>query len=336
MSFAPNIQISSTAGEVYRVQLLFFGSFSFERSMDIVANGIQMADNFTVEVDPTTFNADHTIYQFDVLANDDQIEIILGSGSIADGNPFVQALVVTGPLTQTESIFLGSKQTFAGADSSMMIDHLSLTPSTRGASFGFGGETMIDGVPFTNQNGQMGISWSGTNTTSNQVPDSGDDGLNSVLASGMSNVSNIDIEATPGKTYEIQLLFFGSFSFERSMDIIVDGAMHAKNFIVNVDEPTFDADHTIYNFNVLADTDGIDIDLFFGELGDGNPYVQGVVVTEVIPGDVNRDSAINLLDVAPFVEALSNGTCEPAADVNLDGSVNLLDVDSFIELLIGS
>ena len=52
-------------------------------------------------------------------------------------------------------------------------------------------------------------------------------------------------------------------------------------------------------------------------------------------GDVNMDGAINLLDVGPFVEALSNGSTQCEADVNGDGSIDLLDVGPFVELLGG-
>ena len=52
-------------------------------------------------------------------------------------------------------------------------------------------------------------------------------------------------------------------------------------------------------------------------------------------GDVNRDGAVDLLDVAPFVELLSSGTFTIEADINQDGSVNLLDVAPFTELLSG-
>lgn len=56
---------------------------------------------------------------------------------------------------------------------------------------------------------------------------------------------------------------------------------------------------------------------------------------DVLKGDVNGDGLINLLDVAPFVDAIANGTLIPEADVNCDGAVNLLDVDPFIALLSG-
>ena len=52
-------------------------------------------------------------------------------------------------------------------------------------------------------------------------------------------------------------------------------------------------------------------------------------------GDVNGDGAINLLDVQPFVDALSSGEFICEADLNQDGFVNLLDVQPFVDLLSG-
>ena len=52
-------------------------------------------------------------------------------------------------------------------------------------------------------------------------------------------------------------------------------------------------------------------------------------------GDVNMDGAIDLLDVGPFVDALSIGSTQCEADINNDGSVDLLDVGPFIALLGG-
>ena len=54
---------------------------------------------------------------------------------------------------------------------------------------------------------------------------------------------------------------------------------------------------------------------------------------EFLLGDVNCDGVVNLLDVDPFVNALSNGIFDPKADINMDGSVNLLDVTPFIGIL---
>ena len=53
-----------------------------------------------------------------------------------------------------------------------------------------------------------------------------------------------------------------------------------------------------------------------------------------MPGDVNRDGRINLLDVAPFAALIDTGGFQPEADVNQDGAVDLLDVQPFVKLLI--
>ena len=53
----------------------------------------------------------------------------------------------------------------------------------------------------------------------------------------------------------------------------------------------------------------------------------------VATGDLNRDNAVNLLDVGPFVLAVSNGTYLEPADVNCDRVVNLLDIEPFVALL---
>ena len=53
-------------------------------------------------------------------------------------------------------------------------------------------------------------------------------------------------------------------------------------------------------------------------------------MAEELLGDVNCDGAVNLVDVAPFVEAILIGEFSTKADINLDGIVNLLDVGPFV------
>ena len=54
---------------------------------------------------------------------------------------------------------------------------------------------------------------------------------------------------------------------------------------------------------------------------------------EVLRGDLNGDGAVDLLDVAPFVDAITASTYSFAADVNGDGEVNLLDIAPFVEAI---
>ena len=103
-------------------------------------------------------------------------------------------------------------------------------------------------------------------------------------------------------------------------------------------------------FRILTSTGGVvnQFDNVSVSIGDGEGYEWEVIydtneviirVDSVIPnlilGDVNGDGSTDLLDVAPFVDAINSGTYIIQADVNCDGSVDLLDVGPFVELLGG-
>ena len=55
----------------------------------------------------------------------------------------------------------------------------------------------------------------------------------------------------------------------------------------------------------------------------------------VLLGDVNLDGVVNLLDVRPFIEILTNNQFQVEADINQDGNVDLLDVQPFADLITG-
>jgi len=61
--------------------------------------------------------------------------------------------------------------------------------------------------------------------------------------------------------------------------------------------------------------------------------LQRFELAEVQRGDVNRDGAINLLDIDRFVELLVAGDYRFEADVNEDLQFNLLDIAGFVSLI---
>jgi hypothetical protein len=67
----------------------------------------------------------------------------------------------------------------------------------------------------------------------------------------------------------------------------------------------------------------------------GGGEARGYLIPEVIVGDVNGDRRINLLDIGPFVDAITTGNFIDQADTNRDGVVNLLDVDLLITIVGG-
>lgn len=68
---------------------------------------------------------------------------------------------------------------------------------------------------------------------------------------------------------------------------------------------------------------------------DGGYFGPSFVATPVIVGDVNGDKMVDLLDIAPFLDAITRGNYVIEADLNFDGVVDLLDVAPFVELLSG-
>ena len=56
-----------------------------------------------------------------------------------------------------------------------------------------------------------------------------------------------------------------------------------------------------------------------------------------MPGDINRDGAVDLLDCAPFESLLMDQHCayDCAADIDQDGDVDLLDYCEFVQILTG-
>ena len=94
----------------------------------------------------------------------------------------------------------------------------------------------------------------------------------------------------------------------------------------------------------VAPTDQMRLRFIASDLGGGSVIEAGVDAVEiliidcesgVLPGDINGDGVVDLLDVAPFVELLAGNIFNEAGDINGDGAVDLLDVNPFVDLLTG-
>lgn len=67
-------------------------------------------------------------------------------------------------------------------------------------------------------------------------------------------------------------------------------------------------------------------------------FSQGATLTVTLDssvslGDVNRDGAVNFLDITPFIAILSAGGFQAEADIDQNGEVNFLDISPFIGIL---
>lgn len=99
--------------------------------------------------------------------------------------------------------------------------------------------------------------------------------------------------------------------------LAVDGDTLTVTAMVNID----------FEFEVLGGTAVMNLN--------GPLVFTGTLPEKFLVGDMNCDGSIDLLDVQPFVDAITAGEFSEKADVNEDGEVNLLDVQPFITLLTG-
>ena len=100
---------------------------------------------------------------------------------------------------------------------------------------------------------------------------------------------------------------------------IVDGVIPIEVFFFFGTSPTFNMDGP----NETPDAAFV-LDVVVGDVGCTNPI-----------GDINLDGTVDLLDVTPFVELLTNAGFQCEADIDENGTVDLLDVTPFVELLTG-
>ena len=62
----------------------------------------------------------------------------------------------------------------------------------------------------------------------------------------------------------------------------------------------------------------------------------GLSTATVLVGDVNMDTEVDFLDIAPFISILSTQSFQAEADIDGSGVVDFLDIAPFISLLSGS
>ena len=59
-----------------------------------------------------------------------------------------------------------------------------------------------------------------------------------------------------------------------------------------------------------------------------------------VPGDLNQDQSINILDIVALANIILNGNPDETqlylGDLNSDGSINILDIIELVNLILGS
>lgn len=92
---------------------------------------------------------------------------------------------------------------------------------------------------------------------------------------------------------------------------------------------------TIPSGSTFNPPSGGEVTLFY-PAGDGNDVVLLVTQNNYLPGDVNMDAIVDLLDVTPFVDRVVDSVYQLEADINRDEHVDLLDIEPFVLILTGN
>ena len=74
-----------------------------------------------------------------------------------------------------------------------------------------------------------------------------------------------------------------------------------------------------------------------GDLMTCNSYlINYEVPVSVIPGDVNDDGDVNVVDITALIDVIMNDGDNPLADVNGDGEINVVDITALIDIIMNS
>lgn len=166
------------------------------------------------------------------------------------------------------------------------------------------------------------------------IPDDGDDAIMHRVTYRLSTGDRFASMATVASSSSFNANFVPNGNALQISTFISDGAEPLGQGTILSEGGTLD-DFAFIDAggdDLIVTTYVLDIrstDLFSGFVSFWNEF------DVVLIGDVNCDGAINLLDIQPFVDSITNGFTDVKADINMDGSVDLLDVAGFVELLSG-
>jgi outer membrane protein assembly factor BamB len=158
------------------------------------------------------------------------------------------------------------------------------------------------------------------------------------FASGMPGATGLVFDSD-GKLWVAALFTHEVYQFAANGDLITSFSTGADTFPSHILISPNDEDELLISLTGAAgvfrfSTSGVPAGPFIFGGGLTVPG-QAFLVDTFLLGDLNGDGVVNLLDVAPFVAAIVNGTFIPEADINGDGHVDLLDVQPFVQLLVG-
>lgn len=201
-------------------------------------------------------------------------------------------MMAAGPLGAT-TVLVGTVYDDPGYDFSTFGNNANL--STRGANFGGAASVTWYNINMTNDStgATNGISWSGATASAVASPGvysytsiySGTPGTgaaaDSLTNTGIHTAPTINISVVSGGTYSVDLLFANAFG-SRTLDVHVENNLYLDNLWLDLT----DRRPLVYRFQFLATDSQLTIALTQGAepgIADTNPYVNAVMVTQIVP-----------------------------------------------------
>ena len=285
------------------------------------------------------------LYNFVGDSADDLFGRFVNGAGDLNGDGFDE-VIVSAPMDDNNGAGSGSARVFSGADGSVLYDF-----DGDSAGDGFGrpvsgvGDVNGDGVPDLIV-GIQGDDNNGNGSGSARVF-SGADGsilytfngdppiniLADLFGTGASSAGDVNddgfddlIVATPGDDNN---------GFNSGNVRVFSGA--DGSIIYNIDGNAGDIFGTSASGAGDVNGDGV-ADFIVGALNNGGNdggYATLYVSEVIILGDCDLGGEVNLFDIAPFIEILSDNGFLEQADINRDEVVSFLDIAPFIEILMG-
>ena len=114
------------------------------------------------------------------------------------------------------------------------------------------------------------------------------------------------------------------------------GDINSGDVGINIEEPfeiLFDPSiiesDIIFTLNIISNQSG------YISYNQSFPIVLSVIENQVMLGDINSDSLINVLDVVQLVNIILTNSSSEAADLNQDNTINVQDIILLINLILG-
>ena len=156
----------------------------------------------------------------------------------------------------------------------------------------------------------------------------------------------------PGEQVNLSVILFNNSDWGNATDVslflesnanveivnpnIFIGDINSGDVGINIEEPF----EILFNSNITESEVTLALNILSNQSGyisytQSFPIILSVIENQVVLGDINSDSFINVLDVVQLVNIILSNSSNEAADLNQDNIINVQDIILLINLILG-